>query len=238
MAAGRTERPVRHGGRAADELGVLVDDVERRGSGKEVEVEHAADDLVGEVGAAVLDVHAVAVEQEHAMRGAAAGGGVAHVEVERVGAVEVDVHGAGRDVGVPEREGVVALQPERALGVLAQPVQRRRPDVRRQRRGQLQVPVLEHQRRGGVEEDVAAGAPGHGEAERRGVQGEGQVGRRRGEDAAVRRGGARARLQGDLPRRLARDDALGDLPSWVVGVGDADVQPAVCLKTAAGAVGQ
>ena len=161
------------------------------------------------------------------MRGA---GGGANVEVERVGAVEVEVHVGGGDVGVPEREGVVALQPERALRVLAQSVQRR--PVRRQRRGQLQVPVLEHQCRGGVEEDVAAGAPGDGEAERRGVQGEGQVGRRRGEDAAARRG-ARAGFQGDVPRRLPRDDALGNLPSLVVGVGDADVQPAVRLKAAA-----
>jgi hypothetical protein len=180
--AGRTEGPVRHRSRAADELGVLVDDVERGGAGEEVEVEHAADDLVGEVRPAVLDVHAVAVEQEHPVRRACAGSGRtggrrAHVEVERVRAVEVEVDVGGGDVGVPERERVVALQPERALGVLAQPVERR--PAGGERRGQLQVPVLEVQARGGVEEDVPRGAPGHGEAERGGVEGEGEVGGRR-----------------------------------------------------------
>ena len=170
--------------------------------------------------------------------GAAGGRRRAHVEVERVRAVEVEIVVGGGDVGVPERERVVALQPERALGVLAQPVERR--PAGGERRGQLQVPVLEGEARGGVEEDVPRGAAGHGEAERGGVEGEGEVGGRRREDAAARRGVApRARVELDvLPGRLAGDDVLGDLPPRVVGVGDADVEPAARLKPAAGVADQ
>jgi hypothetical protein len=61
------------------------------------------------------------------------------------------------------------------------------------------------------------------------VEGEGEVGVRRGQDAAARgRGG----VEGELPRRLARDQVLGNLPSRMVGVGDADVQSAARLKAA------
>nr|BAJ86397.1 predicted protein [Hordeum vulgare subsp. vulgare] len=225
-----TEGPVRHGGRAADELGVLVDDGEGVGAGEEVEVEDAADDLVGDVGPAVEHVHAVAAEQEHAVRGPR----WPHVHVEGVRAVEVDVHVGRADVGVPEREGVVVPQPERALRVLAQPVQRR--TARRQRRRHLQVLVPEDEAGGGVEEDVAGGAAGHGEAERGGVDGEHEVRARGGQDAAAlewRRGGGR-RVVEDVRRRGARDDVLRHLPSRVVGVGDAHAQPAVRLEAAIG----
>lgn len=96
-----TEGPVRHGSRTADEISILSDDRDRIWPAQEVEVEDAADEFVGNARAGVVHVHAVAVEQEHTVRSP----GAAEVEVERVGAVEVDVRVGAPNVGVPEGVG-------------------------------------------------------------------------------------------------------------------------------------
>lgn len=172
----RTERPERHGSRAADELGVLIQDSEWRRPGEEVEIEGAADDAPREERVAVFDIHAIAIEQEHAVRDSPG----AHVQVERVRAVEVYVRVHGADVRRPQgvRLALHERQPVRARA-LAQPEQRR--VARRQVRRELQVLVLEHQRverlrlhavtgggdgRRGVEEDLVVGDARHGEPER------------------------------------------------------------------------
>lgn len=166
----RTERPVRHGSGAADELGVLIHDVERSRAGEEVEVEGAADDAPREEAVAVVEIHAVAVEQHYAVRQAAG----AHVQVERVRAVEVHVHIHGAQVRRPQRVGLPLhqRQPVRPRA-LAQAEQRR---VHRHLGRNLQVLVLEHQRvegglhgvrdgGRGVKEDLVVGDARHGEAE-------------------------------------------------------------------------
>ncbi len=54
--------------RPADQFGVLVDHVRGRGAEHEEEVQHSTDGAVGEGRRAEIDVHAVAVKQEHAVR--------------------------------------------------------------------------------------------------------------------------------------------------------------------------
>lgn len=140
------------------------------------------------------------------------------VDVERVRAVEVLVEVGGGDVGVPQRQRVVGSQPEGPLGVLAEAVERR--PVRRQRRGELQVAVLENERGERGEEDVAGGAPGDGEGEGGGSgEREHEIGLLGGEDMA-----AAGAERGHNSRRLggARDDSVGDLPSPAIGVGDSN----------------
>lgn len=145
-----------------------------------------------------------------------------HVDVERVRAVEVLVEVGGADVGVPQRQRVVGGQPEGPLGVLSEAVERR--PVRRQRRGELQVPILEDERGERGEENVAGGAPGDGEGEGGGSgEREHEVGLLGGEDMAAAAAAAGAE-RAHNSRRLggARDDGVGDFPSPPISVGDSN----------------
>lgn len=118
-----TECPIRHGRGTADHRRVLIHYGQRRGAREEVEVEKTSDDLVGQRRAPVEHIHAIAVEQQHGVRDAAAAQ-AAEVHVHRVRAVEVGVEVDGGNVRGVDGVGVVGPQPDAPrLRVLAEPVQ-------------------------------------------------------------------------------------------------------------------
>lgn len=159
-----TESPVRHHGWKADDVRVLLGDLDGVGAGEEVEVENTTDDIVLETvllaGVAEFDVHPVGVQEKHAV---GARGAVLKVD----GVVPVQVRVLGNAIGVPGPEGasgVCGVQTKR-LGVLAEAVD---VWVLGQVRLEAQELVLEDEGiPGGVEELLAGGAPADGEAEGR-----------------------------------------------------------------------
>lgn len=80
-----TERPVRHGSRAANERRVLFHHQLRCGSGEEVQIENPFDHFVGNPIAGVSDIHTITIQQQNAMSGPIR----PHINVERVRSVQI-----------------------------------------------------------------------------------------------------------------------------------------------------
>lgn len=205
--------PVRRHGRAARNLGVLLDDGGGRLAGKEPKVEHAAERVVLEVLAAVAGlvndhVHAVGVEEEDAVRAA-----VPVLEVDGMRAVQVGARGDAVAVLVPERADVARRVEPEGVRVLAEPVEVR---VLRQLGAQPHVLRLEDERRRRrVEEHLVrvAAADLEGKGRRRVVEPEPVC---------------RCRRRAAGPR----EDGLGHLVYLVVLVLDLDVEAVVCRSLA------
>ncbi|KAF5121944.1 hypothetical protein E5D57_012416 [Metarhizium anisopliae] len=204
---------VRRHGRAARNLGVLLDDGGGRLAGKEPKVEHAAERVVLEVLAAVAGlvndhVHAVGVEEEDAVRPA-----VPVLKVDGVRAVQVGARGDAVAVLVPERADVARPVEAEGVRVLAEPVEVR---VLRQPGAQPHVLRLEDERRRRrVEEHLVrvAAADLEGKGRRRVVEPEPVC---------------RCRRRAAGPR----EDGLGHLVYLVVLVLDLDVEAVVCPSLA------
>ncbi|GER40974.1 RIMS-binding protein 3A [Striga asiatica] len=216
-----TKRPIRHRRWPANEARVLLHDQLRRGPGKEIQVKHSSDHLVCNPIPCIHNIHPIAIEQQDSMSQPTRR---SEIHVERVGPIQVEIHGGAGDVGVPEGECLVVLQLEGALRVLPDAVEVGGP--RRQRGGELEVLILEYEVGGGiaaegrgVEYGFAGGAAADGESKRRGVvEGEEQV-RARERDLRrrwVEEGGAEAAAAGE--------NVVGDFPAPLAGVSDSDSQ--------------
>lgn len=99
LRRGLTERPIRHRRRPAHELRVLVYHVERGGSYEEVEVECAANHTIRQKIATVVNVHGIAIQQQDAVCQSSS----THVNVLRVGSIQVHIRVHGADVSGPQR---------------------------------------------------------------------------------------------------------------------------------------
>lgn len=145
------ESPIRHHGALANNLTILPRDIRRRGTSHEVEVQHAAQNIVlQELPLAIInhDIHPIRIEDEHAVSAA-----LTVVEVHRVVPIQVRPRWHTISIAIPDRARVVRRVQHEWVGALAQAVQAR---AVRQAGPEAHVLALEDEARdAGVEEHVA-----------------------------------------------------------------------------------
>lgn len=144
--------PVGLGNWAANEGSILLNNIQWRSPCKEVEVEHAPDDLVGQCITSIENVHPIAVQQQNSMRDSS----VPYIHVIRMGAIQICIQIYCRNVSCEQSISFFGKNFDPVgLCVLAQSIQ---GSCCRKASGELQVLIFEDQVPiGRVEEDIPIG---------------------------------------------------------------------------------